>query len=135
MNETPPTPRVKLAVVGAHLTGQPLNHQLTSRSAALVRTCRTAPVYRFYALPGTVPPKPGLIRVARGAAIEVEVWEMSAEAFGTFVAAIPPPMAIGTLQLQDGELVKGFLCEPYAVEGATDISSFGGWRNYLAAAK
>jgi allophanate hydrolase len=126
------TTRIKLAVVGAHLSGQPLNHQLTSRSAALVRTCRTAPVYRLFALPGTTPPKPGLLRVKEGAAIEVEVWELSAEAFGTFVAAIPSPLGIGTLQLEDGESVKGFICESIALEGAKDISSFGSWRKFLA---
>lgn len=135
---TPPAPArglIQLAVVGAHLSGQPLNHQLIDRRARLVRTCRTADCYRFYALPGTTPPKPGLIRVDAhtGAAIEVEVWEMSAEAFGSFVAAIPPPLGIGTLQLEDGELVKGFICEGHAVAGARDISSFGGWRKFLAA--
>jgi len=125
--------RIKLAVVGAHLTGQPLNHQLTSRAATLVRTCRTADCYCLYALPGTTPPKPGLIRVkaGQGANLEVEVWEMAPEAFGTFVAAIPPPLGIGTLELEDGDLVKGFICEAYAIEGATDITHFGGWRKYL----
>jgi len=123
---------VMLAVVGAHLSGQPLNHQLTDIKASLVRTCKTAPAYRLVALPGTVPPKPGLIRTAEGGgAVEVEVWEMTAEAFGNFVAAIPPPLGIGTLQLEDGEQVKGFLCESYAVAGARDITHFGGWRNFL----
>jgi len=125
---------VKVAVVGAHLSGQPLNHQLTSRSATLVRTCRTAACYALYALPNTTPPKPGLLRVKEGVAIEVEVWEMSVEAFGSFVAAIPPPLGIGTIQLKDGEGVKGFLCESYALEGARDISGFGGWRRFLASA-
>ena len=125
---------VRLAVVGAHLAGEPLNHQLTNLHGTLVRSCKTAPVYRLVALPGTVPPKPGLIRTAEGGgAIEVEVWEMTAEAFGTFVAAIPPPLGIGTLQLEDGELVKGFLCESYVVAGARDITHFGGWRAFLKA--
>lgn len=137
----PPAPaapgRVQLAVVGAHLSGQPLNHQLTDRGAVLVRACRTSPRYRLYALPGTTPPKPGLIRSAAGngpaagGGIEVEVWEMSAEAFGTFVAAIPPPLGVGTVELEDGTGVKCFLCEGYAVAGAQDISHFGGWRAYL----
>lgn len=126
--------QVRLAVLGAHLSGQPLNHQLLNRAARFVVTCRTAPRYRFYALEGTVPPKPGLERVGpmeSGKAIELEVWEMSQQAFGGFVAAVQAPMAIGTIELEDGSWVKGFLCEPYALAGATDISIFGGWRAYL----
>jgi allophanate hydrolase len=129
--------RVQLAVVGAHLSGQPLNDQLTDRGAVLVRACRTSSTYRLYALPGTAPPKPGLIRSAAGngsassPGIEVEVWEMTAEAFGTFVAAIPPPLGVGTVELEDGTHVKSFLCEGYAVAGARDITQFGGWRAYL----
>jgi len=124
---------LQLAVVGAHLSGQPLNHQLTSLSATLVRTCRTSPHYKLFALPGTTPPKPGLIRsLTNGSQIEVEIWEMTAESFGRFVAAIPPPLGIGTIDLEDGGQVKSFLCEGYAVGGATDISHFGGWRAYLA---
>src|SRR4029077_20661947 len=107
--------------------GQPLNHQLTSLDARLVKSCRTSANYRLYAVPGTPPPKPGLIRTATGGgAIEVEVWEMSPEAFGGFVAAIPPPLGIGTIELEDKEQVKSFLCESYAVEGAADITRFGG---------
>jgi allophanate hydrolase len=127
---------VKLAVVGAHLSGQPLNPQLLSRAARLVGTCRTAPRYRLFALAGTVPAKPGLARVApgeSGTSIELEVWEMSPEAFGDFVAAVPAPMAIGSVELEDGSSVKGFLCEPYALAGAREISEFGGWRAYLRA--
>jgi allophanate hydrolase len=133
---TPAEPQVKLAVVGAHLSGQPLNHQLMEREARLVATCRTAPRYRFYALAGTVPAKPGLVRTATGesgAGIEVEIWEMSQHAFGSFVAAVPAPMVIGTLELEDGAWVKGFLCEPYALSAARDISEYAGWRNYLSA--
>ena len=123
---------VKLAVVGAHLSGQPLNWQLTNRGAELIRSCRTFPAYRLYALAGTKPAKPGLVRVEHeGAAIEVEVWEMDAESFGSFVADVPAPMVIGAVQLEDGSLVKGFLCEPYAVSGSVEITSFGGWRAYL----
>ena len=126
-------PMVKLAVVGAHLSGQPLNGQLTSLDARLVRQCRTAPSYRLFALANTKPPKPGLERTADGvgAPIAVEVWEMTAAAFGTFVAAIPAPMGIGAVKLEDGEEVKGFICEPIALAGARDITSFGGWLNYL----
>jgi allophanate hydrolase len=120
-----------LAVVGAHLSGLPLNFQLVDRGARLLETTTTAPDYRLYALPDTIPPKPGLIRTdpGGGAAIEVEIWELSIEAFGEFVNEIPSPLGIGTLKLANGRLVKGFLCESIAVEGAQDVSSFGGWRN------
>jgi allophanate hydrolase len=124
---------VRVAVVGAHLSGQPLNPQLTERGAALVRTCRTAPLYRLYALPGTEPPKPGLVREPSGAAVEVEVWEMPLAHYGSFVAGIPAPLGIGTLELEDGSRVQGFVCEGFAARGARDISDFGGWRAYLAA--
>jgi allophanate hydrolase len=123
---------VALAVVGAHLSGQPLNGQLTDRGATLVRTCRTAAAYRLYALPGTTPPKPGLLRTGAGAAIEVEVWSLPVAQLGAFVAAVPAPLGIGTVELEDATRVLGFLCESYAVEGARDISAFGGWRSYLA---
>lgn len=123
-----------LAVVGAHLTGQPLNRQLTERGARLVQTTQTAPGYALYALPGTVPPKPGLARVPGfdGPGIEVEVWAMPTKELGSFVAAIPAPLGIGTVELADGTSVSGFICEPCAVKGATDITRFGGWRAYLA---
>jgi allophanate hydrolase len=124
---------VRLAVVGAHLRGQPLNHELTSARARFVRATRTAPCYRLYALEGTVPPKPGLARVSSGgAAIEIELWDMPVAAFGAFVAKIPPPLGIGTLLCEDGEQVKGFLCETHALEKAQDISAFGGFKAYLA---
>ncbi|CAO3358438.1 allophanate hydrolase [Azospirillum melinis] len=124
---------VRLAVVGAHLTGQPLNHQLTGRQARLLRAARTAPGYRLYALAGTSPAKPGLVRDPDGAGgIEVEVWELTETAFGSFVAEVPPPMAIGTVTLEDGGTVKGFLCEPIALIGAEDITGHGGWRRWLA---
>jgi len=123
---------VLLSVVGAHLSGQPLNKQLTELSATLVRSCKTASAYRLYALPNTVPPKPGLVRVSSGgSAIEVEVWELTSAAFGQFVKGVPAPMTIGTCILEDGSQVHGFGCEPIALEGATDISEFGGWRGYL----
>ena len=124
---------MKLAVVGAHLSGLPLNHQLLDRGATLVRSTWTAPWYRLYALPNTVPPKPGLLRVPGqvGPGVELEVWEMEPAAFASFVEAIPPPLGIGTIDLEDGETVKGFLVESYAVEGARDITAFGGWKTYL----
>jgi len=123
----------RIAVVGAHLSGLPLNHQLTGRGAKLIETAETAPEYRLYALPDTNPRKPGLIRTepGGGASIMVEIWELTHDAFGSFVADVPPPLAIGTLRLRDGQLVKGFLCESVAVQRAEDISQFGGWRRYL----
>jgi allophanate hydrolase len=125
-------PRVKIAVVGAHLSGQPLNWQLTERGAALVETARTGPGYRLYALAGTSPPKPGLVFDGAGpGAIEVEVWDLAEEAFGAFVAQVPAPLSIGTVKLADGRAVKGFLCEAFATAGAEDITGFGGWRAWL----
>lgn len=131
----PPAPgTIDVAVVGAHLTGQPLNGQLTERNAVLIETARTGPGYRLYALPGTVPEKPGLVYDGTGAGgIEVEVWRMDFAAFGSFVSLIPPPLAMGTLTLADGRTVKGFIAEAFAVEGAEDITSFGGWRAWRAA--
>jgi allophanate hydrolase len=127
---------MKLAVVGAHLSGLPLNHQLLERGATLVRTTWTAPWYRLYSLPNTAPPKPGLLRVPGqvGPGIELEVWEIGPEPFATFVDAIPPPLGIGSVELEDGQTVKGFLVESYAVQGAKDITCFGGWRNYIKSA-
>jgi allophanate hydrolase len=127
---------VRVAVVGALLTGLPLNFQLLTRDAVLVEQTTSAASYRLYALPGTVPPKPGLARVAQdGAEIIVELWDVPQARFGEFVAEIPPPLGIGNLQLADGRWVKGFICEPYALEGARDITSFGGWRAFIASLK
>ncbi len=126
--------RISVAVCGAHLEGLPLNHQLTSRGATLVRSSRTAPAYRFYALPCGPPFRPGLIRVAQGgASIDVEVWSVPEEHFGSFVAGIPAPLGIGKLDLEDGERVSGFICEGHAVDGAEDITALGGWRAYMKA--
>jgi len=129
-----PEATVRVAVVGAHLSGMPLNGQLTERGARLVESAHTAPDYRLFALPGTTPPKPGMLRVAtgEGAAIALEIWEMPAKHYGSFVAMIPSPLGIGTLQLSDWRTVQGFVCETHATLGATDISSFGGWRAYMA---
>lgn len=123
---------VQVAVCGAHMSGLPLNPQLTSRGARLVKTTRTAPHYRFYALPGGPPWRPGLIRADDGASIEVEVWELPAAEFGAFVAGIPAPLGIGTLELEDGSKVQGFVCESYAAQDAQDITQLGGWRRYLS---
>jgi len=122
-----------VTVVGAHLAGQPLNRQLTSRGARLVAQTKTSGVYRLYALEGTVPPKPGLIREPgfSGPGIEVEVWAMPTQHFGSFVAEIPPPLGIGNVELADGSTVKGFICEPFAIEHATEITHLAGWRAYL----
>ena len=130
-------PMVRLAVVGAHLSGMPLNGQLTERGATLVAQTATAPHYRLYALPGTVPPKPGLVRVpgTKGAAIAVEVWQMPLAHYGSFVSLIPAPLGIGTLALADGSSVQGFLCEGLALEGAEDITHLGGWRRYIESRK
>jgi allophanate hydrolase len=132
----PQANEVALAVVGAHLSGLPLNRELTALGARYLETAQTAPDYRLFALPNTVPPKPGMLRVevGKGASIEIEIWAMSTKAFGRFVAAIPAPLGIGTLTLADGRGVKGFLVEAEAVKGARDISSFGGWRAFTKAA-
>ncbi len=128
---------IALAVVGAHLSGMPLNGELRALNARLLEETRTAPHYRFYALAGTKPPKPGLLRVKQsdGAAVAVEIYALSESAFGRFVAAVPSPLSIGTLELADGRTVKGFLVEAEAIAGARDISSFGGWRAFMAQEK
>ena len=122
---------VKLAVVGAHLKDMPLHWQLTSRGARFVGEAKTAPTYRLYAIAGSVPPKPALVHNADGAAIALEVYELDMAAFGSFVAEVPPPLAIGTVTLEDGSLVKGFVAEPRATTDAEDITALGGWRAYL----
>lgn len=124
---------VRLAVVGAHLTGMPLNIQLQERKALFVESTFTASYYRLFALPNTTPPKPGLIRSTQqgGAEIIVELWDLPLAHFGSFVALIPAPLGIGTLTLHDGREVKGFICEGAAVEGAKDITHLGGWRAYI----
>jgi len=123
---------VALAVVGAHLEGMPLHWQLTSRNARLLASTTTAPTYRLYAMADSVPPKPALIHDATGAAIAVEVYELDMAAFGSFVAEVPPPLAIGSVTLADGSTVKGFVAEPRAIVGARDITELGGWRAYIA---
>jgi allophanate hydrolase len=123
---------IDVMVCGAHMAGLPLNTQLRERAAFQVATTRTAPVYRFYALPGGPPFRPGLVQVRDGGvAIDVEVWRMPLEHFGSFVAGIPAPLGIGKVRLEDGSQVSGFLCEGVAVAGAQDISALGGWRQYL----
>jgi allophanate hydrolase len=124
---------VKLAVVGAHLAGMPLHWQLTSRDAKLVSRTKTAPAYKLFAMTNTTPFKPALIHVGEGGgAIEVEVYELGVEAFGSFVVEVPAPLAIGTVTLEGGGSVKGFVAEPRAIVGAEDITALGGWRAYIA---
>jgi allophanate hydrolase len=129
---TPQAGEIALAVIGAHLAGMPLNGELKSFGARFLESTHTAPDYKLFAL-DMQPPKPGLLRVAagQGASIAVEIWALPADGFGRFVAAIPPPLGIGTLTLSDGRSVKGFLAESDGVTGARDISSFGGWRKFV----
>jgi allophanate hydrolase len=126
---------VKLAVCGAHMSGLPLNSQLVDRGGRLVRATQTAPKYRLFALPGGPPARPGMVRGDRGKSIDVEVWELPTSAFGGFVDAVVAPLAIGTVELADGEKVKGFVCESYGVGNAADITDHGGWRQYLQETK
>ncbi|AGB77854.1 allophanate hydrolase [Enterobacteriaceae bacterium strain FGI 57] len=122
---------VRVAVVGAHLRGMPLNFQLTQRDAVFVEATETAARYRLFALANTQPPKPGIVRDTDGAAIQVELWDIPLARFGEFVAEIPAPLGIGSLELADGRWVKGFICEPAALNDATDITEFKGWRHWV----
>jgi allophanate hydrolase len=125
--------QIRVAVCGAHLSGLPLNHQLTSRGARLICETRSAPSYRFYALAGGPPMRPGMVRVAEGgASIVLEIWELPVTAFGSFVAGIPGPLGIGKVLLEDGSSVCGFICEDADIAGAQDITAFGSWRAWLA---
>lgn len=125
---------IDLVVVGAHLRGMPLNRELADLGATFVEAARTSPSYRLYELSGQSPAKPGLRRVpgGSGVGIDVEVWRLSPAAFGTFVDNVPPPLVIGSVELEDGRTAKGFLAEPIALDGARDISDFGGWRAFVA---
>jgi len=133
----PPSPlsapeSMALAVCGAHMEGLPLNHQLLERGGRRLRTLRTAPCYRLFALPGESVQRPGLLRVLSGGApIEIEVWSIHPEAFASLMAIIPAPLSVGRVELEDGSEVVGFLCEPYALESARDITDFGSWRSFL----
>ncbi|WP_211878094.1 allophanate hydrolase-related protein [Plastoroseomonas hellenica] len=125
---------IEIAVVGAHLSGLALNQELITRGGALLRAVATEPCYRFFALAGGPPRRPGLLRTAAGEgfAIATEVWALPPEGFAAFVAAVPPPLCIGTLLLADGSRPKGFLAEPEGLRGAEEISRHGGWRAFLA---
>ncbi|MBF9033131.1 allophanate hydrolase [Rhodobacterales bacterium HKCCE2091] len=123
---------IEIAVCGAHMSGLPLNHELTSRGARFLRAVDTTPDYRLYRLPGGAPPRPGMVRAAGGGAISVEVWALPRAAFGDFMSGIPAPLSIGTVTLSDGTSPKGFLCEAAAVAGAKDVTAAGSWRKVIA---
>ena len=124
---------VPIVVVGAHLSGMPLNGELIALGGRLAKRCRTAGDYRLFALPNTTPPKPGLIRTPgyAGSGIEVEVWHLPVAGFGSFVSRIPSPLGIGKITLDDGSSVSGFLCEQHAIDDAGEVTRFGGWRAYI----
>ena len=126
---------VPIVVVGAHLSGMPLNKELTGPGGRLIKACKTAPGYRMFVLPNTTPPKPGMVWQPGSAddGLAVEVWELPPAAFGLFVARIPAPLGVGKITLDDGSSVSGFLCESHALVGAEDVTRHGGWRAYLAA--
>jgi len=123
---------VHIAVVGAHLEGMPLHWQLTERNARLIKACKSANSYRLFSLPNTTPPKPGLVKYSsNGFSIDLEVYEIPSSEVGSFLNLIPEPLGLGNIELEDGTWVKGFICEPYAIEGARDISHLGGWRLFM----
>ncbi len=125
-------PTLEIAVVGAHLKGMPLHYQIQDSGCQLVESTFTAKEYRLFALANTIPPKPGLVRVEDGGtAIEVEVYQMPLDRVGEFLNLIPTPLGLGSIKLESGKVVKGFICEPIGIQGAKDISEFGGWRGYL----
>ena len=132
--DAPADDTLVLAVCGAHMSGLPLNGELTGRGANLIRTCRSAAKYDFYALEDFSPPRPGMVHTggADGHAIDLELWAVPTARFGEFIAGVPSPLAIGTVELEDGTSVKGFVCEAYAADGARDISQLGSWRKYIA---
>ncbi len=133
ISSVPTDDEIKVVVVGAHMSGLPLNGELTRLNARFLRKAKTADCYRFYALAGGPPYRPGLVRTDEaGASMEIETWAVPKSRFGEFMAGIPSPLGIGTLMLDTGEQVKGFICEAFGIEGATEITSFGGWRNYMA---
>jgi allophanate hydrolase len=124
--------RARLVVCGAHLDGLPLNWQLKQRGATLVQATQSSADYQLYALAGGPPYRPGMLRVAEGGvAIAVEVWELPSSELGSFLTGIPAPLGLGKVQLADGQWLSGFICEPYGLQGAEDISHFGGWRAYM----
>jgi hypothetical protein len=126
----PNTKTIDLAVVGAHLSGFPLNKDLTNLGATLQKRTKTSSQYKLYELQNTDPAKPGLVRDNQGCSIEIEIWRMPFSNVGSFLETIPTPLGLGSIEIEDGSWVKGFICEPYGLEGAKDVTAFGGWRNY-----
>ena len=124
---------MELVLVGAHMSGLPLNAQITGLGGRFLRRTTTAPVYRLFRLPGSPPARPGLVRAGTGAAIDVEVWALPLAQVGAFLAQIPSPLGLGRVDLTGGRSAVGFLAEALAVTGAEDITHHGGWRAYLAA--
>lgn len=125
-----------IAVCGAHLSGLPLNHQLTNLGASLREKTKTRACYRLFALAGTIPAKPGMIRdTEKGAAIEIEIWDLPKTQWATFVDGIPSPLGIANIELEDGRFVKGFSCEAWATENAEEATNYGSWRAYLESKK
>ena len=124
-----------IAVVGAHLTNFPLNKDLLTLGASLAQRTTTSPSYKLYELQDTTPAKPGLARDVQGSKIEVEIWTMPLGNIGAFLSTIPSPLGLGTIEMEDGSWVKGFICEPYGLEGAKDVTAWGGWRKYKASCK
>jgi len=123
---------IEIGVCGAHMEGLPLNHQLLNLEATFVKACKTAVGYRLFNVPDKNPPRPGMLKdTSSPYALELEVWQMPLENFGAFMVQIASPLCIGTVVLEDGSLVYGFLCEADALKGAKEISDLGGWRNYL----
>ena len=130
----PQSDELAVAVVGAHMSGLPLNGELTSRGGRFLEATSTSASYRFYALAGGPPYRPGLVRAEEdGAAILLEVWALPRSAVGDFLAGIPAPLTIGTIELADGRSVKGFLAESCETASAREITGFGGWRGFLEA--
>jgi len=124
---------IQVAVCGAHMSGLPLNSQLTALGGEFVAATTTSPNYQLFKLNGFNPPRPGLLRVLQnGNAIALEIWQLPIENYGKFVAGVPSPLGFGTLTLADGSQVQGFMCEAYATVDATNISHLGGWRDFLA---
>jgi hypothetical protein len=116
----------------AHLTGEALNPRLVALGARFRGATKTAPVYRCFALPDGR--RPGPVRVGEGGgAIELEIWDVPSESIGALLASIAPPLGLGTIELADGAMVTGVICEGHAVAGATDITRYGGWRAWRRA--
>jgi hypothetical protein len=124
------TNSMDLAVVGAHLSGFPLNKDLTNLGATLSKRTKTSPRYKLYELQNTTPAKPGLVRDHQGRSIEIEIWRIPLSNVGNFLETISTPLGLGSIEIEDESWVKGFICEPYGLEGAKDVTVFGGWRSY-----